>query len=54
MTYIYHSGIDFARWFYKNDATHVFLYQKDTLLWIAENLGFEDVQIKDRLAIFTK
>lgn len=54
MTYIYHPGMDFAGWFYKNDLTHVFLYQKETLLWIAEHLGFEDVQIKDRLAIFTK
>ena len=54
MTAIYHPGIDFSGWFYKNDATHVFLYQKKTLHWIAEDLQFQDLQIRDRLVVFTK
>ena len=54
MTYIYHTGIDFSSWSYKNDATHVFLFQKKTLDWIAENIKFQELQIRDRLAIFTK
>lgn len=30
--------IEFDRWFYKNDDTHVFFYHKDTIAWIAENI----------------
>jgi len=54
MTFIYHKEIDFEKWFYKNDPTHVFLYQKETMTWIKENFQFQNVEINDRLIIFTK
>lgn len=33
-------SIDFDTWYYKNDATHVFFYKKETLAWVQEALGF--------------
>ncbi|NKQ39066.1 MAG: class I SAM-dependent methyltransferase [Methanosarcinales archaeon] len=54
MTYIFDETIDFKNWFYKNDPTHVFLYQKETFEWIKNDLGFKKVVIDDRLITFTK
>jgi len=53
MTYIYHDGINFDRWFYKNDFTHVFIYQERTLHWIKSSMGFRALAIENgRLASF--
>ena len=54
MTLIYHKGIDFENWFYKNDPTHVFIYQKETVLWIKDYFNFQNVKIDNRLITFTK
>jgi SAM-dependent methyltransferase len=54
MTFIYKEDIDFEKWFYKNDPTHVFLYQKETFLWIAEKFKFQPVKIKNRLVVLSK
>ena len=54
MTLIYHKGIDFENWFYKNDPTHVFLYQKETFHWIKNYFGFKKVIINNRLILFCK
>ena len=52
VTNLYNPGIDFGSWYYKNDITHVFIYQKDTLDWIKDNIGFSQVKINNRLIIF--
>lgn len=52
MTNIYNSEIDFDTWYYKNDFTHVFIYQKETFTWIKENLGFSQMSIHNRLIRF--
>ncbi len=52
MTDIYDSTIDFHLWYYKNDPTHVFIYQKETLEWIKEELGFLKMEIQGRLISF--
>ena len=52
MTDIYHSDIDFEKWYYKNDQTHVIFYHKNTLLWIQKQLKFSKVSIQNRLVIF--
>ncbi|MFO8053955.1 MAG: class I SAM-dependent methyltransferase [Bacteroidales bacterium] len=53
MTTIYHPGIDFKTWFYKNDPTHVFFYQKETLQFISYKLQlFSDVQIIRNLIVY--
>ncbi len=52
MTHIYNSEINFDTWYYKNDPTHVFIYQKQTILWIYKNFGFSDISIDNRLIRF--
>jgi len=54
MTYIYNESIDFNNWFYKNDPTHVFLYQKETFLWIKDYYHFKNVKIENRLITFNQ
>ena len=54
MTVLIDETIDFHHWYYKNDPTHVFLYHSKSIDWIKENIGFSDVEINDRLIIFTK
>ncbi|MGQ1909616.1 class I SAM-dependent methyltransferase [Marinifilum sp. RC60d5] len=53
MTHIYDESIDFEKWYYKNDPTHVFIYKKNTLNWIRENIGFSKLEIHNRLIIFS-
>ncbi len=53
MTNIYSEDIDFDQWYYKNDFTHVFIYQKQTLLWIKDHIGFTDMKIDKRLIHFS-
>ncbi len=49
MTDIYNKSIDFHSWYYKNDNTHVFIYQKETFDWIKEHYGFSKLEIVGRL-----
>ncbi len=51
MTEMFYPEMDFQRWYYKTDPTHVFFYQKKTFSWIKEHVGFNDFQIKGRLII---
>ena len=52
MTDIYNQDIDFSSWYYKNDPTHVFIYQKNTINWIKNEFDFCDVKIIGRLITF--
>ena len=52
MTELYNEGIDFARWYYKNDPTHVFFYSQETFDWIKKEFGFSDVRVDKRLITF--
>ncbi|MCF7954120.1 MAG: methyltransferase domain-containing protein [Spirochaetales bacterium] len=54
MTYLYTPEIDFASWNYKDDQTHVCIYQKKSIEWIQEHLGFSDLRIENRLITLTK
>jgi len=53
MTVLYDHTMDFHSWYYKNDPTHVFLYQQKTIHWIKENFGFSKVRIEKRLITFS-
>ncbi len=53
MTSIYRPGIDFSKWYYKNDNTHVFFYQEATFLYICERFGFSSVTIEGNLVTLT-
>ncbi|WP_428024598.1 class I SAM-dependent methyltransferase [Arcobacter sp.] len=52
MTDIYDESIDFDKWYYKNDPTHIFMYQRKTFEWIKEEFGFSRVEIEGRLIRF--
>lgn len=53
MTTIYHPGIDFKTWYYKNDPTHVFFYHSDTLQFIQKTYGFSELQIFNNLIVLS-
>ncbi len=52
MTDSYHENIDFEKWYYKNDDTHVLFYHAKTFDWIKKELNFSKVISRDRLVIF--
>lgn len=53
MTKTYTEDIDFQRWHYKNDPTHVFFYHANAFTWIQSHFNFSTVCIQDRLIYFT-
>ena len=53
MTDMYDESIDFSKWYYKNDPTHVFFYTKKTFEWIQEKFEFSNLFIEKRLIILT-
>jgi len=53
-THLFEKGIDFDTWYYKNDPSHVFIYQNDTMNWIKNNYQIRGVKIDDRVITFTK
>ena len=53
MTKSYTEDIDFQRWHYKNDPTHVFFYHAKAFTWIESHFKFSAVSIEDRLIHFT-
>ena len=52
MTELYSEKNDFGAWYYKNDPTHVFFYQRNTLEWIKSRFGFSALKNKGRLVQF--
>lgn len=53
-TSIFYESIDFNKWYYKNDLTHVFFYSEESLEWIRANFGFESLEISPKLIVFEK
>lgn len=49
MTEIYNEKIDFKKWYYKGDPTHIFFYQKETFEWIQKEYNFKKLMIEKRL-----
>ncbi|WP_372745729.1 class I SAM-dependent methyltransferase [Lutibacter sp.] len=52
MTDLYKETINFEKWYYKNDDTHVFFYHTNTFAWIKKELDFKKVTVFDRLIVF--
>lgn len=52
MTHIYTKDINFDNWYYKNDNTHVFFFQRETLMKIQDIYNFFSLTINGRLATF--
>lgn len=53
-THLYEKGMDFDAWYYKNDPSHVFIYQKQTLEWIKDHFKCSGLEINKRLITFSK
>lgn len=53
MTHLYDESIDFSKWYYKNDVTHIFIYQAKTVAFIKNHFGFSDFTIDKRLIILS-
>jgi SAM-dependent methyltransferase len=52
MTHILTTEVDFEKWYYKNDFTHVFFYRPETLQWIKQHFNFKSLTIANRLIVF--
>ena len=52
-TEVWNEAIDFQNWQYKNDQTHVFFYNRETLEWIRKNLEFSGLEIKENFIVFS-
>ncbi|NHN24314.1 class I SAM-dependent methyltransferase [Flavobacterium jejuense] len=53
-TELFQNQIPFENWYYKNDLTHVFIYQETTLHWIHKLLNFKKVEVRDKIILFEK
>jgi 2-polyprenyl-3-methyl-5-hydroxy-6-metoxy-1,4-benzoquinol methylase len=51
-TAVYNNQTPFENWYYKDDFTHVFIYQPKTLEWIKEEFHFSNLIIKEKLIVF--
>lgn len=54
MTHIFNPSLDFVNWYYRLDPTHVFIYTKKTIEYIAQIYHLEIEKITDRLVILKK
>ena len=54
MTGIYNPSIDFSKWWYKNDLTHVFIFQEETFVWIKKEFRFKDMKIEKNFIRLSK
>jgi len=54
MTILYHDDIDFKTWSYKKDPTHVFIYRKETMAYIAQEKGLKIEVMTDRFIALRK
>lgn len=53
-THLFEKGMNFDTWYYKDDPSHVFIYQAETVHWIKNNYLLKDFKINDRVITFTK
>ena len=51
-TAVYDNQTPFENWYYKDDFTHVFIYQAKTLEWIKREFGFSNLIVKEKLLVF--
>lgn len=52
MTLLYSDEINFETWHYRLDMTHVFIYRKETMEFIAKKFNLELEFISERLIVF--
>ena len=54
MTMLYNDQIEFSSWNYRNDPTHVFIYRKETIAYIANAQQLEIAVLTDRFIVLRK
>jgi SAM-dependent methyltransferase len=54
MTFLYHESIDFKNWVYRNDDTHVFIFRKETMEYVAHLFDFEIEVLEKRFVVLRK
>ncbi len=54
MTLLYNDQIDFNKWNYRNDSTHVFIYRKETIEYIVKEKELEIDILTDRFILIRK
>ncbi len=54
MTLLYDKEIEFKNWHYRKDPTHVFIYTKETIKYIAKKMKLEIIELSDRLISLKK
>jgi hypothetical protein len=52
MTSIFEESIDFEKWYYKDDPTHVFFYHTKAIKWIRDYFQYKEVSISKNLITF--
>jgi SAM-dependent methyltransferase len=52
MTHIYTESVDFVKWYYKDDITHVFFYHPKSISYIQSEFGFNDAVLNNRTVRF--
>jgi len=53
-TSLYSLDLNFEKWWYKNDPTHVTLYTKKSLEYIKDYYGFTSLEIHKKHIVFSK
>lgn len=54
MTQTMTAGIDFTKWYYKNDPSHIGFYSRESLIFLANYLGLDVNFHSDRVIFFIK
>ena len=54
MTLLYDGAVDFKNWHYRKDPTHIFIYRKETIAYIAKAYKLDVVILTDRFIVFKK
>ncbi|MCF8217836.1 MAG: class I SAM-dependent methyltransferase [Bacteroidales bacterium] len=52
MTHLYNEKIPFAKWYYRNDDTHVFIYTLKTIKYIEKTFDLRVEKVDKKLIIF--
>ena len=53
MTHWYDSSVDFTNWYYRKDPTHVFIYTRETLDFIADKYQLQIEKMTNRLIVLS-
>lgn len=50
-TELFYANVDFPKWYYHQDKTHVCFYRPETFTWIKNHFSFEQVIINNNLVV---